>query len=53
MPQEGYQKIQTMQGTRCLEIRNLPEMRVRNQEQVKPGKKAKVPDLEKVKIEDP
>lgn len=33
---------------------NLPEMRLGTKSKVKPGKKAKrVPDLEKVKIEDP
>ena len=53
MSQEGYQKIQTMQGTRCLETRNLPEMRLRDQEQVTPGKKAKITDQEEVKLEDP
>ena len=53
MPQEGYQKILTGQGTRCPDTRDSPETRVRSQEQVEPGKKAKTADLEEVKLEDP
>ena len=52
MPQEGYQKILTGQGTRCPDTRDSPETRVRSQEQVEPGKKAKTADLEEVKLED-
>ena len=53
LPQVGHQKILTRQGSRCPDTRDPPETRVRDQEQVEPGKKAKAADLEEVKLEDP